>query len=249
MWVFKGKYSGEAKAYVKKKEKKQFAIASLVYSIFVVIINAIMSALFGNSFSKSENITLAFSVGLGMIVIGNLILFLYYKRDPKCVIEITNDCFNVYQKDLSISFVFYKIETIEYYDDFIVIKNIVKNIVVLQKELLIEGDWEELKILLKKIEDSLDSDEPMYQLEEPATEFFTATVKEKRIYKKFVNGVSTVTPVGVFQYFATFELDDDNEVEYEIGQEWYEKIEQEETGTLVIVNGNFFSFGKGEDIQ
>ena len=44
--------------------------------------------------------------------------------------------------------------------------------------------FEKLKALLKKVEESLDTDEPMYQIEEPETEFFEATVKEKRIYEK-----------------------------------------------------------------
>ena len=217
MWVFKGKYSGEAKAYIKEKEKKKITIFSLIYSILILLIFVAMAILLGNG-----NITLIIiilGVGVGTIAFANLVLFLVYKREPQCAIEITNDGFNVYDGNVSVSFALYKIEPIEYYDDFIVISNQC----VLQKELLVEGDWEELKILLKKIEDSLESDDPMYQIEEPPTEFFEATVKEKRIYQKFVGGVSAVTPVGLFHYFATFELENDKEVEYEIGQEAYEK--------------------------
>ena len=112
-----------------------------------------------------------------------------------------------------------------------------------------QGDWEELKLLLKRVEESLESDNPMYQIEEPEMQFFEATVKEKRIYQKFVAGVSVTTPVSLFQYFATFQLENDEEVEYEIGQQWYEKIEKEQIGQLVLVNGNFFSFSEGEDIE
>lgn len=89
----------------------------------------------------------------------------------------------------------------------------------------------------------------MYQIEEPETQFVEATVKEKRIYQKFITGVSVTTPVGLFQYFATFQLENDEEVEYEIDQQWYEKIEKAQTGQLVLINGNFFSFGEGEDIE
>ena len=146
---------------------------------------------------------------------------------------------------LTCSLPFYKIDPIEYYDEFIVLCNKI----VLQRELLVQGDWEELKLLLKRVEESLESDNPMYQIEEPETQFFEATVKEKRIYQKFVAGVSVTTPVSLFQYFATFQLENDEEVEYEIGQQWYEKIEKEQIGQLVFVNGNFFSFGEGEDIE
>ena len=111
-----------------------------------------------------------------------------------------------------------------------------------------QGDWEELKLLLKKVEESLETDNPMYQIEETEAQFFDATVKTKRIYKKFVGGVSVTTPVSIFQYFATFKLDNEEEVEYEIGQELYEKIAEGQIGTLVILNGNFFAFGDGEDI-
>ena len=160
-------------------------------------------------------------------------------------IEIKNDGIQFVENGQFIPLPFYKIDPIEYYDEFIVLCNRV----VLQKELLVKGDWEELKILLKKVEESLATDNPMYQIEEPDTQFFVATVKEKRIYQKFVTGVSVGTPIGLFQYFATFQFENDEEIEYEIGQEWYEKIEKGQTGQLVLVNGNFFSFGEGEDFE
>ena len=52
-----------------------------------------------------------------------------------------------------------------------------------------------------------------------------------------------------FEYFATFVLENGEEIEYQIGQEWYEKIGKEQTGTLVVVNGNFFGFGDGEYVE
>lgn len=106
-----------------------------------------------------------------------------------------------------------------------------------------------MKVFLKKVEDSLDSDDSIYQIEEPTTEFFEATVKSKRIYEQFVNGVSVTTPVGLFHYFATFILENGEDVEYEISQDWYEKIEKEQSGILVTINGKFFSFGEGEDFE
>ena len=248
MWSFKGTYTGEARAYIKKRKKKQLTIFSWIYSIVILLIFAGMAI--GLSDGNLTFIIIILSVGVAAIALINLTLFLYYRREPKCEIKITNDGFQVYDGDRCVSFAFYKIQTIDEYDDFIVVKDLFNKVgYVLQKELLIEGDWDDLKRFLKKVEDSLQTDNPIYQIEEPETEFMEATVKEKRIYKKFVSGVSVTTPVGLFQYFATFQLDNNEEVEYEITQAWYEKIEKEQTGTLVLVNGNFFSFGNGEDVE
>ena len=246
MWIFTGKYSGEAKAYIKRKEKREMTIAAWISLIIIVVIYLIMAIAWG--IENITNVIIALCGGVVTIALVYLILFLYYKREPKCEIKIANDGFSVYDGNGSWSFVFYKIESVEYYDNFIVIKPAMNRKVVLQKELLVEGSWEGLQELLKKVEDSLDSDEPMYQIEETATEFFEAKIKAKRIYKKFTTGVSMATPVSIFQYFATFELENGEEIEYGISEECYEGIEEGQTGTLVIVNGNFFSFGEGEDV-
>ena len=248
MWSFKGTYTSEAKAYIKRKQKKQFTISAWICSIFYLLI--FVGLAIGLSDGNLTFIIIILSIGVAAIALINLTLFLYYRREPKCEIKITNDSFQVYDGDRCVSFAFYKIQTIDEYDDFIVVKDLLYKVgYVLQKELLIEGDWDDLKLFLKKVEDSLETDNPIYQIKEPATEFIEATVKEKRIYEKFVSGVSVTTPVGLFQYFATFQLDNNEEFEYEITQEWYEKIEKAQTGTLVLVNGNFFSFGDGEDIE
>jgi hypothetical protein len=66
-------------------------------------------------------ITIILSVGLGTIVLINLILFLDYRRAPKCEIKIKNDGFEVYDGDRNVSFAFYKIQTkdvLVIYDDF-----------------------------------------------------------------------------------------------------------------------------------
>lgn len=242
MWVFKGKYTGEAKEYIKRKEKKQATVLGLFFSVVIIIVFAILAIVLGGN--DPTFIVIIVCGGLVALAAVDLVLFIDYTREPKSEIEITNDGINVSNANGSYSIPFYKCEPIECYDDFIVIQNKT----VLQKELLVEGSWEELKDLLKKVEDSLDSDEPIYQIEEPETEFFEAKVKDKRIYKQFVGQLTMVAPVGVFHYFVTFELKNGEELEYEIGEELYKNIETEQTGTLVIVNGNFFSFGDGEEI-
>ena len=86
----------------------------------------------------------------------------------------------------------------------------------------------------------------MYQIEDPSAEILNATVKSKRIFKSFV-GVQMVR--SMFEYFATFALENGEVVEYEIGQGYYEEIVEGQIGQLVIVNGKIFAFGEGEDIE
>lgn len=245
MWTFKGVYTGAAKEYIQEKKKKEVTAWALIFSILIAVIFLLMAIFLGDG--NITYIAIILCGGFCAIILVYIVLLIDYKRAPKNKIEILNDGIQFIDRasGLTGSLPFYKIEPIEYHDEFIVLCN---NI-VLQKELLVQGDWEELKILLKRIEESLETDNPMYQIEEPETQFFEARVKEKRIYQKFITGVSVTTPVGLFQYFATFQLENDEEVEYEIGQQWYEKIEKEQTGQLVLVNGTFFSFGEGEDIE
>ena len=247
MWSFRGEYTDEAKAYIREKQKRE----KLLYALIILALALIESLLLAFTLGVG-NTTLwliCFFGGLvGVLAIGAIILFFAYRKAPKCAININNDGFEVYAYGQWNSLAFYKIKEIKEYNDFIAVENVSRFKVALQRDLLVKGDWEELKVLLKKVEASLETDVPMYQIDEPTTEYIEATVKSKRIYEKFVNGVSWTTPVGVFQYFATFQLENGEEIEYEIGQEYYEKMESAQTGILVIINGNFFAFGDGDEM-
>lgn len=50
-------------------------------------------------------------------------------------------------------------------------------------------------------------------------------------------------------FFITFKLDDGSEVEYPVTEELFQKTSENQSGTLVTVNGNFFDFGDGEDVD
>ncbi len=246
MWKFEGVYTGEAKKYIKKKQKKVLIIADLLISVFCLLIFGGMAI----ELCKGNQIllTIVLSIGGGFIALINLVLFIYYMLKPKCVIEINNYSIQVFDGETCHSITFYRIKTIEVYDDFIIIKDS-SNLrgYVLQKELLIDGEWEDLKAFLKEVEDSLDSEDPVYQVKEPKTEFFEATVKSKRVCKRFDGDI--YTPHTVYEYLVTFYFENGKEFEYEIGQESYERVELGEIGTLVLINGNFFSFGTGENIE
>ena len=243
-WVFNGTYSGEAEEYVKRKIKKQYTFLAWFFSI-VLTVSLLLIAVFMAQGDKTW-IIISLSTALGGTVLINVILWCSYKRSLKCVIEIRNDGLYFMESGYICSIPFYKFDSIEYHDDFIWIADNY----ALQKGLLVQGSWEELLTVLKKIEDSLDTETPIYQLDEESnTEFFEARVDTKRIYEKFVTGVSLATPVGMFQYFVTFTLENDETVEYEVSKEWYEKMEEGANGTLVIVGGTFFAFGDGEDVS
>ena len=150
--------------------------------------------------------------------------------------EIKNDGFYFQQSGTTCSSAFYKIQEIEYYEDCIS----VKPFAVLQKDLLVEGDWDELISLLKRVEESLKTEDPMYQIDEPLTEVFSATIKAKRIFKSFVGEVRS--PRSVLEYYVTFTLDSGEDIEYQVAQELYEKVVEGQVGSLVLVGGNFFTF-------
>lgn len=244
MWIFKGKYTGEAKRYIEKNNKKQFIVNSLIFSIFILLV--FIGLIIGGELNL---ILIEMSIAVIMIVLTVLLFFLEYKRAPKCEIIINNDGFQVRISGHFIPVAFYRIQAIDKYDDYVVIKSfgIGKGGFVLQKELLIEGNWEDLKTFLDKIEEGLNTDEPVYQVEEPTAEFFEATVKSKRIYKRFVGGVRQLR--SIYEYFVTFDLGNGNEIEYEVYPELFEEIEQGKTGTLVLIDGRFNYFGDGEYVQ
>ena len=241
MWAFKGEYSGLAKTLVLEKKKKEAKTWSISLSIACVFIFTMMGIMMGSG--ELWEIFVFAGGGLMAILLTNLIIWIDCFRIQKCNVEIKNDGFYFQQSGTTCSSAFYKIQEIEYYEDCIS----VKPFAVLQKDLLVEGDWDELISLLKRVEESLDSDNPMYQIDEPETEFFEATVKAKRIFKSFVGEVRF--PRSAYEYFATFTLENGDEIEYQISQELYEKIEENQVGTLVTISGNFFTFGDGEEIQ
>ena len=246
MWVFKGKYTGEAKKYIQKNKKRQFIVSSLVFSIAILLI---FTGLTGLCNGELNLILIVMSIAVIMIVLTVLLSFLEYRRAPKCEIIIDNDDFQVRHSGSFISVAFYRIQEIDKYDDYIVIKSsgMGKGGFVLQKELLIEGEWDDLNAFLEKIEEGINTDEPIYQIEEPTAEFFEATVKSKRIYKRFVGDARQLR--SIYECFATFDLGNGNEIEYKIPSELYVEIEQGQTGMLVLIDGRFNYFGAGEDIE
>ena len=244
MWVFEGEYTGEAKEYLKSRDRKSKIIVSIA-CFGVMLACAIAMPLFLIEFDWKQAVVIVVIILLLTVVVVIVIWLLPYEGQ-RMRIEITNNDFKISLNTWSsISFAFYKVDEIAYHDDFIVVN---KNY-VLQKDLLVEGTWEGVLDLLKKIEADFDSEDPMYQIEETKPEFIEATVKGKRIYKRFVAKVSWSALSSEYQYFITFALENGEELEFELGEDWYAKVEEGQTGTLVLMHGRFFSFGEGEEIQ
>lgn len=238
MWLFKGKYTGEAREYIRRREKKAYLIFASLLSVFIITLFGVMAIV------QSDYLAVWLGAGAAIVLLTCLTFFLLYIFiQPQSTIEITNDSVNIHDINGNFSYVFYRIGKIEYYDEFIVLGK--KH--VLQKDLLVKGCWEDLIALFKRIEASLETDEPMYQIDSPQTQFFTAKVIEKRVDEKFECGVSVKVPVGVYHYFVVFELEENSTAEYEVSKEYYDKMEVDQIGTLVTVGGNFFDFGDGEE--
>lgn len=246
MWAFQGKYTGEVKLQLQAKKKKEFKIFAWCIGVFILVMLIVPVVALGFDDIGAIAIIDGFVLIMGAALF--LILYFYYSREPKCDIKIDNGGFSVRSSEANYSFAFYNIQEMEFCDDFIVVKPQVNAKIILQKELLVQGDWDELKDFLKKVEDSLETEDPVFQIDEPETECFTATVKDKRIYERFVTGVSMATPVGKFEYYGTFVLENGEEREFSLGQEWFEKLEAGKTGSLILINGNFFAFDDGEEI-
>ena len=250
MWKFSGKYSGEAREYVLAKRKRVGAIEALVCSSVIVVLFvglALGFEVLGYN-DDSRLFVLVLGVVLGLIILSNIVLILYYCRNVKSDVTITNSCVQAYHDLTKTSVSFYNIKTIDFYDDFIVIDGTRNKVgFVLQKELLTHGEWEELEAFLKRVEASLHTDQPVYEVKEPKADFFEATVKSKRVVRRFVGSISMKR--AEYDYLVTFVLLNGEEIECKIGQELYENAQPGESGTLALIDGEFFDFGQGEEIE
>ena len=84
---------------------------------------------------------------------------------------------------------------------------------------------------------------------EPEYEFVQARVLSKRCSNYYQPELRMpMLPAQKSESFVTFLREDGSEVEYAVRQEVFESIEENQEGTLVTVNGNFFDFGDGEEI-
>ena len=81
---------------------------------------------------------------------------------------------------------------------------------------------------------------------EPEYEFHQAQVIER---KKLVYYAGVRMPQQVIECKITFRLENGETIIYQLREELFDKIEDNQRGTLVTVNGNFFDFGDGEEMQ
>lgn len=73
-----------------------------------------------------------------------------------------------------------------------------------------------------------------------------ARVLSKRTDKEYVGSVKTPSYHPLF--FVTFETDEGEIKEYSVSKEMFDEIYEDQTSTLLTVDGDFFYFGDGEDI-
>ena len=82
---------------------------------------------------------------------------------------------------------------------------------------------------------------------EPNVEFFNAKVLTKRM-NYYVDPKEIKLPRSVLEFIVEFELDDGTIHEFSLTKEMFDKIEEGQKSTLVLMNGMFFDFGEGEEI-
>ena len=85
---------------------------------------------------------------------------------------------------------------------------------------------------------------------EPEYVFMQARVQSKRrsdYYKTELR--MPQLPALVNEFYVMFETDDNKSIEFPVRKEIYENIVEGQEGMLVMVNGNFFDFGEGEDVE
>jgi hypothetical protein len=93
--------------------------------------------------------------------------------------------------------------------------------------------------------DEQDEQDEYFDGEGIDTEAVGARVISKDFENK-VNGTKYVRHSSSF--FVTFLTDDGEEKEFKVTRELFDRLYEDQTGTLVTVNGNFFDFGDGEEL-
>ena len=88
------------------------------------------------------------------------------------------------------------------------------------------------------------------QMDEEPQEIPEPEIVGARVIKKRVSGAHSGGKVSRYSlhFCATFMTDDGEELEFEIPQELFDRISEDQLGSLVTINGNFIDFGDGEDV-
>ena len=81
MWSFRGGYTGEAKAYIREKQKRE----KVLYAVLILTLALVESLLVAFMLGAGDAtlwLVLFFGGFVGMLAIGGLILFLVYRKEP-----------------------------------------------------------------------------------------------------------------------------------------------------------------------
>ena len=83
---------------------------------------------------------------------------------------------------------------------------------------------------------------------EPSVEYFNAKVLTKRM-NYYIDPKAIHLPRSVLEFLVTFELENGTKHEFSLTKEMFDKLEEGQESTLVLMNGMFFDFGEGEEIN
>ena len=85
------------------------------------------------------------------------------------------------------------------------------------------------------------------EIEAPKVEYFQAKALKKEVRIYYASEINI--PKSVTEFRILFLFEDGRKQEFSLSQEMFEKIKEEQKGTLVLLNGIFFDFGDGEDVE
>ena len=92
MWTFKGTYSGEAKAYVKRAEKRLYIGLSVAFGVVLLGFMIIGMIIVEDLTSK----LIIFGVVFAGIVLETVVMLIAYMAETQCTIEIVRDNVTMY---------------------------------------------------------------------------------------------------------------------------------------------------------
>ena len=90
-------------------------------------------------------------------------------------------------------------------------------------------------------------EEEVFSAPDPEPVAYPARVVSKRVEGAHVGGVKS--PAYKVFFLVTFLTDSGETLEFSVDEDMFSSLCEHQTGTLITIDGNFFDFGDGEEIE
>lgn len=250
MFKFEGEITGGARDYLIKKHAVLYFLISLI--LFIVLDVVLSFIPFGYFFLP---------VLLVLCIVFYAVLRAMVRSEFPRTIEINDYEFIIRYKDRDMSIPIFRLIKIIDFSDFYAFEFEQKIPLAVPKDILVQGSMEEFENFFKgkivqegeepaaDLETNSADEQPFIPPTAPQGEFVSARVISKRIAHTYDRSRGIYMKESEYYGIITFLLGDGKEVEYAVPPELYERCEENQVGTLVTVNGKFFDFGQGEEIE